>query len=240
MNQITVSTTADRLKFLMSSRNLKQIDILNASLPYAKEYDIKMNRSDISQYVSGKVVPGQDKLIILGKALGVDPVWLMGIDVPMRPDLPDFQHPDMLPIKTRQRVPILGSAACGEPIYAPGDGTEYIDIGDDVSCDFALIAHGDSMIGDRICDGDVVFFRAQDDVADGDIAAIELDGGMTIKRIKRLRSPDGTVLFTQLLSSNKNYDSIDIGGPNETRTAHIRGKALSFKSRLNLGNGAKG
>lgn len=145
---------------------------------------------------------------------------------------PSTYHPDMLPVSTHH-VPILGSGACGEPIYKPGDGTEYIDVDDDLPCDFALIAQGDSMIGDRICDGDVVFFKAQDDVDDGQIAAVELDDGMTIKRIKRLRAPNGRVIYTQLLSSNKNYDSIDIGGPNETRTARIRGKAVAFKALLN-------
>lgn len=142
-------------------------------------------------------------------------------------------HPDMRPV-TLHRVPILGGAACGEPIYKPGDDTEYIDVDDDLPCDFALIAQGDSMTGDRICDGDVVFFRAQDDVDDGQIAAVELDGGMTIKRIKRLRAPSGAVVYTQLLSSNQKYDSIDIGGPGETRTARIRGKAVAFKAKLNV------
>jgi repressor LexA len=42
-----------------------------------------MNKSDISQYVSGKVSPTQDKLYALGEALNVDPVWLMGADVPI-------------------------------------------------------------------------------------------------------------------------------------------------------------
>ena len=141
-------------------------------------------------------------------------------------------HPDMRPV-VLHRVPILGGAACGEPIYKPGDDTEYIDVDGDLPCDFALIAQGDSMTGDRICDGDVVFFRAQDDVDDGQIAAVELDGGMTIKRIKRLRAPSGAVVYTQLLSSNQKYDSIDIGGPGETRTARIRGKAVAFKAKLN-------
>lgn len=76
-------TTASRLRYLMEKRNIKQIDILRAALPYAKEYGIKLNRSDISQYVSGKVEPRQTKLIVLGKALNVDPVWLMGIDTNM-------------------------------------------------------------------------------------------------------------------------------------------------------------
>ena len=43
-------------------------------------YDVKMNKSDISQYVSGKVAPSQDKLVVLGMALNVSESWLMGMD----------------------------------------------------------------------------------------------------------------------------------------------------------------
>ena len=80
-------TTSDRLKSLMEERRLKQVDILNLSLPYCKKYNIKMNKSDISQYVSGKVEPSQEKLVILGMALNVSEAWLMGFDVsPARKD----------------------------------------------------------------------------------------------------------------------------------------------------------
>ena len=80
-------TTSDRLKSLMEERRLKQVDILNLSLPYCKKYNIKMNKSDISQYVSGKVEPSQEKLVILGMALNVSEAWLMGFDVsPVRKD----------------------------------------------------------------------------------------------------------------------------------------------------------
>lgn len=80
-------TTSDRLKSLMEERRLKQVDILNLSLPYCKKYNIKMNKSDISQYVSGKVEPSQEKLVILGMALNVSEAWLMGLDVsPTRKD----------------------------------------------------------------------------------------------------------------------------------------------------------
>lgn len=79
--------TSDRLKKLMDERKLKQVDILNLSLPYCKKYNIKMNKSDISQYVSGKVEPSQEKLVVLGMALDVSEAWLMGFDVsPMRKD----------------------------------------------------------------------------------------------------------------------------------------------------------
>lgn len=74
-------STSDRLKQIMSERNLKQVDILNLSSPYCTKYNVKMNKSDISQYVSGKVEPSQEKLVILGMALDVSEAWLMGLDV---------------------------------------------------------------------------------------------------------------------------------------------------------------
>ena len=66
----------------MNDRSLRQIDILNLTVPYCKKYNVKMNKSDISQYVSGKVEPNQDKLAVLGMALGVNEAWLMGYDIP--------------------------------------------------------------------------------------------------------------------------------------------------------------
>lgn len=75
-------TTADRLKQLMNEYGIRQVDILKRAEPFCRKYDVKMNKSDISQYVSGKVIPSQDKLVILGMALGVREGWLMGFDVP--------------------------------------------------------------------------------------------------------------------------------------------------------------
>lgn len=74
------SNTSNRLKDIMSARDLKQVDILRLCAPFCDKYGIKLNKNDLSQYVSGKVIPGQDKLTILGLALGVDEVWLMGYD----------------------------------------------------------------------------------------------------------------------------------------------------------------
>lgn len=83
------TSTAERLKQIMSERNLKQVDILNLSLPLCEKWNVKMNKSDISQYVSGKVEPSQEKLVVLGKALNVTEAWLMGFDVPSeRKDTP--------------------------------------------------------------------------------------------------------------------------------------------------------
>lgn len=79
--------TSDRLKQIMKERNLRQIDILNLCLPICAKNNVKMNKSDISQYVSGKVEPSQEKLVVLGMALNVTESWLMGFDVsPERKD----------------------------------------------------------------------------------------------------------------------------------------------------------
>ena len=131
-----------------------------------------------------------------------------------------------------RRVPILGGVACGEPIYKPGDGSEYATIEESVVCDFALIAQGDSMTGDRIHSGDIVFIRKQDSVRDGEIAAIALDDELTLKRVRRIMGPGGRVAFTQLLPSNPAYDPIDIGGEEETRSVNILGKAVAVRFML--------
>lgn len=76
-------STATRLNKIMSDRNLRQVDILNKTIPYCEKYNVKMNKSDISQYCSGKTEPNQEKLFVLGTALDVGEAWLMGFDVPM-------------------------------------------------------------------------------------------------------------------------------------------------------------
>lgn len=76
-------TTAERLRQLMDERGLKQVDIVRAVEPYCNKYGVKLGKSILSQYISGKTEPGQEKLTILGMALNVSEVWLMGYDVPM-------------------------------------------------------------------------------------------------------------------------------------------------------------
>lgn len=72
-----------RLKEIMNIRGFRQIDVLNLSIPYCEQYNIKMNKSDISQYCAGKNEPTPKKLFILSCVLNVNEKWLMGFDVPM-------------------------------------------------------------------------------------------------------------------------------------------------------------
>jgi len=81
-------STAIRLKKIMDERNLRQADVLELAKPYSKELGIKLNRSDLSQYISGKVEPRQHKLTLLANALNVSEVWLMGIGDDRERNLP--------------------------------------------------------------------------------------------------------------------------------------------------------
>lgn len=75
-------STAERLRQIMDETGMKQIDIIRKSEPFFSIYKVKIGRNDISQYLSGKVEPRQNKLFILAKALNVSEAWLMGFDVP--------------------------------------------------------------------------------------------------------------------------------------------------------------
>lgn len=67
-------TFADRLKLAMSRQGLKQVDLIRA----ASEAGVKLGKSHVSQYVSGKTVPRADILRFLAKTLQVDEGWLRG------------------------------------------------------------------------------------------------------------------------------------------------------------------
>ena len=75
------TTTSERLKEIMRSRGLRQVDIIKLCQPYCEWFNVKLQRNDLSQYVSGKVLPPQYKLTILGLALDVSETWLIGYDV---------------------------------------------------------------------------------------------------------------------------------------------------------------
>lgn len=90
------STTSARLKTALSVLGLRQSELVQRCQPYCKKYNIKMGKNDISQYVNGKVLPKQDKLVVLAEALGVNEVWLMGYDVPMNEEIQEIDETGFL------------------------------------------------------------------------------------------------------------------------------------------------
>jgi len=160
-----------------------------------------------------------DILARLARVLGVSVASLYGQEEPLP------AHPDILPVVTRS-VPMLGSIACGEPIYAEPAVYSQTENGEP-PFDFALRCKGDSMIDARIYDGDLVFIRRQDYVDDGTIAAVMIDDDATLKRVYRLA--DGRI---ELRAANARYAPIIIGGEGETRSVRVLGKAVAFQGRI--------
>ena len=71
-------TFADRLKAAMEQRGLKQVDLIRE----AEQAGVKLGKSHMSQYVSGKTIPRSGVLHFLAKTLQVSPAWLEGREEP--------------------------------------------------------------------------------------------------------------------------------------------------------------
>ena len=71
-------TFADRLRYAMEQKEKKQVDLIRA----AGERGVKLGKSQVSQYLSGKTVPRADILRFLAQTLEVEADWLGGASAP--------------------------------------------------------------------------------------------------------------------------------------------------------------
>lgn len=74
MNAKTVEPCSARIRKALSIRKMTQAELCEKA---------KISKSSLSEWLSGKHEPKQDKVFMLAQALNVDPVWLWGYDVPM-------------------------------------------------------------------------------------------------------------------------------------------------------------
>lgn len=220
------STTAERLKYILDERNLKQSDVLKLAEPYVKQYGVPLNKNDLSQYVNGKVKPGQFKVSILAMALGVNEAWLMGYDVPITGNLNEHISIDnIIPLPKTKMVPLVGTIACGTPILAEENIEDMVSMPEHINADFALRCKGDSMINARILDNDIVYIRKQESVENGEITAVLIDNEATLKRFYKYGN---TVL---LRAENPNFKELEYSNE-EINEIRILGKAVYFLSSV--------
>ena len=177
-------------------------------------------KSAIQRYTSGVTdkIP-IDRMKLMAEALGVSPAYVMGWEISPTPFGKSIDG--LIPradLRTR-RVPILGDTAAGEPIVANREYDEFVEIPDDGQhrYDAALRVVGDSMTP-KYHKGDLVFIRYQDDVTDGQIAAVCLEDGVTLKRVYHI--PNGV----QLLSENHDYPPMVFTA--DEGNAHLVGLAV--------------
>ena len=160
----------------------------------------------------------------IARSLQVDPDWLMcrsDDPAPAAPSLPS----DIIPLPRMRKIPLLGTIACGEPIFAAGNFDGEVDLPESIHADFALRCKGDSMINARIFDGDTVYIQQCDMVENGEIAAVLIDDEATLKRVR---------LFDDHISlepENPQYHPFVYWG-NEMNSIRILGKAVAFTSLI--------
>lgn len=130
-----------------------------------------------------------------------------------------------LPVPRTVKKPRLGAIACGKPILAVENISEYDEVPADIHCDFTLLCKGDSMIDARILDGDVVYIRQQPVVENGEIAAVRIGDEATLKKVYY----NGRRII--LRACNPLYADMEYEGE-ELNDVEILGKAVAFSSMI--------
>lgn len=77
-----MKTFAERLKHYMEQANMKQTDLVEKT---------KINKSSISEYLSGNYEPKQRNIYKIATALGIKPSQLMGISNTSEPPAPTIK-----------------------------------------------------------------------------------------------------------------------------------------------------
>ncbi len=198
----------------MATFNLKKRrEELNLSQEAVAE-SIGVTKATVSKWEKGDIANmKRDKIALLAKVLKVSPLSILGLE--------DVSDSD------RVMIPILGTIMCGEPILAEENIEGYRE---EIAAFFPsgelffLKTKGDSM-EPTVPEKSYVLLRKQEDVEDGEIAAVIVNGDneATLKRVKR---QNGIVM---LIADNKDYSPILITPENPAR---IIGKAVKVSFDL--------
>ena len=180
-----MDTISNRIQYAMDKLDLKQTDLVART---------GISKGALSSYISGRYVPKQNNIYLIAKALNVSEAWLMGADVPMSRNVKS---------KNGITINVLGRVAAGIPINAITEIIDTEEISEEMAKTgeyFGLKIRGDSM-EPRICDGDVVIVRQQDDAESGDIVIAMVNGDdATCKRLVKYASS------IALVSLNTKYE----------------------------------
>lgn len=178
---------------------------------------IGVSRSTIGMYETGEREPAFETLEALADTFNVNMATLLG-----QPSGSVCLPKNIVPIGHMPQVPLVGRIACGTPILAEENITDYVDLPGHVRADYALTCIGDSMINAGIRDGDIVYIRQQSVVDNGQIAAVLVgDEEATLKRFYRVGDT------VTLNAENPAFPPLVFVGE-EVSHVHIIGLAIAY------------
>jgi len=163
-----------------------------------------VGKSTVRKYEKGMIRVSHEKLEEISRILGIDISLLYGEEI----------------ISEVVEVPLYGQISCGggsviyeEKLDELPTPKNWVDHG----LHFFLTAKGDSMIGAKIHEGDLLLIKKTEEVENGEIAAVVINDECVLKRVYR---DNGS--FT-LVSENPNYRPIHFN-PNNDNNIRIIGK----------------
>lgn len=204
-------TTGERLKELREARGLSQ--------EYVGKY-IGTSKQNIYKYEAGIItnIP-LDRLERMAELFDVSPGYITGwLDEFNREDFDDI--PGLSPAPAMKKREIVGATACGDPVHREIYDQEIFAPAD-INADAVYRCDGESMIGARIYDGDLVFIKFDAYVDNGGIYLVQVDDEYTLKRVY-LDSEE-----IRLVSENPKERTRVYSGP-AAENVKVIGKAVYF------------
>lgn len=207
---------ADMLAYLRKRDGYSQTELADK---------LKISRSAIGMYESGKREPDFETLEALADTFNVNMDTLLGkADDIKTPPLPS----NLIPARFRQ-APLIGEIACGTPILAEQNIIDYIDVPEHIQCDFALKCQGRSMINLGVQDGDIVYVRSQPEVQNGQIAAVIVDGMEAEATLKKFYRYDNQIVLIPANDDDKPF----VYTGEEMARVQVQGLAVGFTHVFN-------
>lgn len=193
---------SDKLKNIRLENNLTLEELANLLNKYD---EIDISKGTISRWENGTREPKNTFVSAYAKEFNLDLNKLYDIDHVIN----NTKNIVGLSNAIAKKIPILGTIACGEPIWAYENFDGYFVVDTNIKADFILKAKGDSMIDANINDGDLVLLRKDFEFVNGNIYAVLIDDEATLKRVYKTGNT-----YT-LNPANVNYQPIILDGEKE-------------------------
>lgn len=173
-----------RLEKALNFRNMKPVELHEKT---------GISESLLSKYLSGNAIARQRKIALISEALDINPVWLMGYDVPMEEIKVDNLGNPVT------EVPLLGVVKAGYDYMAQENWEGMIEVDKNIVKDnadyFALKIKGDSM-SPVLIEDDIVIVKKQEDFENGDLVVAIINGDEAT--IKKGKKSDNSILLQPL------------------------------------------